>query len=72
MSGEEAEAKLKAATDKVEALESLLEIEQLTRPRHYNAREARELNDWLEEAKREQQAAQQQLDLLTSRTPADH
>jgi hypothetical protein len=73
VSREEAEARLKAATDTVKTLGHLVEIERLTRASsgQYNAQEVRELKAKREKAIIEQQEAQRQLDLLTNGTPDD-
>jgi hypothetical protein len=53
MSGQDAEAELKAANATVKALENLIEIERLPRPdsSDYNAQEVRERKDELKKAK---------------------
>jgi hypothetical protein len=68
VSREEAEARLRVATDKVEALESLVEIERLSRPQAtgYDPKEARDLKAYLKQAQDEQQDARRQLDRLTT------
>jgi hypothetical protein len=71
---EELKAELKQATAKVETLESLAEIERVSRRAAGldSEEDARDIEAKLEKAKVEQEAAQHQLDLLDNGTLNDN